>query len=115
MPYEELVVKIDLCEALRLRPIFAVRMLPKSWAYEIVKAGGYAMILKYQLLPLDAQGSCAASAPGVWASGRCASRPRGGDHGPLREVARCDFARGFTEVFVNPLVRGGERPTSMNT
>jgi len=51
MSYEELVVKIDLCETLGLRPIFAVRMLPKTWAYEIVKAGGYALILKYQLYP----------------------------------------------------------------
>ncbi len=51
MPYEELVVKIELCETLGLRPIFAVRMLPKTWAYEIVQAGGYALILKYQLYP----------------------------------------------------------------
>jgi len=35
-----------------LRPVFAVRMLPKSWAFEVIRAGGFALILKWQLYPL---------------------------------------------------------------
>lgn len=52
MDYEELMIKIEMCGELRLRPVFAVRMLPKSWVKEIVDAGGFGLILKYQLYPL---------------------------------------------------------------
>lgn len=31
--------------------MFAARMLPKSWVKEIVDAGGFALILGYQLYP----------------------------------------------------------------
>lgn len=51
MDYDELAVKIELCWALGLRPVFTVRMLPKSWIKQIVDAGGFALILKYQLYP----------------------------------------------------------------
>lgn len=47
----EFEVKIRLCRALGLRPVFAARMLPKTWINEVIREGGYAMILKYQLYP----------------------------------------------------------------
>ncbi|PYS33902.1 MAG: hypothetical protein DMG14_30750 [Acidobacteria bacterium] len=51
MDQKEFRIKIALCEQLGLRPIFAARMLPKTWIKELIDAGGYAMILKYQLYP----------------------------------------------------------------
>jgi len=51
MPQEEFRTKIRLCEHLGLVPVFAARMLPKSWISELIDAGGYAMIMKYQLYP----------------------------------------------------------------
>ncbi len=51
MEYDELKVKIAMCHELGVRPLFAVRMLPKSWIKEVVDAGGYAMVLKFQLYP----------------------------------------------------------------
>jgi hypothetical protein len=51
MEHEELQVKVHLCSHLGVRPVFAVRMLPKSWIKEIVDAKGFALILKYQLYP----------------------------------------------------------------
>lgn len=51
MDREEFEIKIRLCERLGVSPVFAVRMMPKTWAYELISKGGYAMILKYQLYP----------------------------------------------------------------
>ena len=51
MPQEEFQTKIGLCRHLGLVPVFAARMLPKSWIGELIDAGGYAMIMKYQLYP----------------------------------------------------------------
>jgi hypothetical protein len=51
MEYEEFRTKIRLCIALGLRPVFAVRMIPKTWIEQVWRAGGYAMIMKYQLYP----------------------------------------------------------------
>jgi hypothetical protein len=51
MPHDELLIKIEMCEELGVRPVFAARMLPKSWVKEVVDAGGFALIMKYQLYP----------------------------------------------------------------
>jgi len=51
MDYEEFQTKVRLCEFLGARPVFAARMLPRTWIKELVDSGGYAMILKYQLYP----------------------------------------------------------------
>jgi hypothetical protein len=51
MNYDELQTKLELCDTLGIRPVFAVRMLPKSWVNEVVRAGGFALIMKYQLYP----------------------------------------------------------------
>ncbi len=51
MDHEEFGTKIELAKHLGLLPVFAVRMLPKSWMKELIDQGGYGMILKYQLYP----------------------------------------------------------------
>ncbi len=51
MDEKEFDVKIRLCEHLGIRPVFAVRMLPKTWMKKLIDRGGYGMILKYQLYP----------------------------------------------------------------
>ena len=48
--YGEFAAKIEMCRTLGVRPVFAVRMLPKVWIHE-VNHGGFALILKYQLYP----------------------------------------------------------------
>jgi hypothetical protein len=51
MDYEEFRLKIRLCVFLGIRPIFAARMLPRTWMVELINAGGYGMVMKYQLYP----------------------------------------------------------------
>lgn len=51
MDYTELKIKIRLCKALGITPVFAVRMLPRIWIGELMRAGGFALIMKYQLYP----------------------------------------------------------------
>lgn len=51
MDYEELDWKIRMCRYLRLRPVFVCRMLPKTWTWDIIQRGGFALILKWQLYP----------------------------------------------------------------
>ncbi len=51
MEYEEFKIKVRLCRFLDIRPVFAARMLPKTWINELINAGGYGLILKYQLYP----------------------------------------------------------------
>ena len=52
MDYDELKVKLRMCSSLGITPVFAARMLPKTWISEIVDSGGFALIMKYQLYPL---------------------------------------------------------------
>lgn len=52
MEHEELLTKVNLCEHLGIKPVFVARMLPKSWIEEVRGAGGFSLILKYQLYPL---------------------------------------------------------------
>lgn len=52
MNHDELRIKIAMCRALEIRPVFVVRMMPAGWINELWKAGGFALILKYQLYPL---------------------------------------------------------------
>jgi hypothetical protein len=51
MDYEELRTKLRMCGELGIRAVFAVRMLPKVWTNEIIEAGGFSLIFKYQLYP----------------------------------------------------------------
>jgi len=47
----EFVTKIRLSRHIGVKPVFAVRALPKTWAYALVQSGGYAMIMGYQFYP----------------------------------------------------------------
>jgi hypothetical protein len=52
MDYKELLIKIRICRTLGIRPVFVVRMMPKSWIHnDLIPAKGFALILKYQLYP----------------------------------------------------------------
>jgi hypothetical protein len=51
MDYKEMQTKILLCRYLGIRPLVVARMLPKSWIKEVVDAGGFALIMKWQLYP----------------------------------------------------------------
>jgi hypothetical protein len=55
MEYKELRTKIDLCDYLGIMPVFVARMLPKSWVNEVRLAGGFSLILEFQLYPLTHQ------------------------------------------------------------
>ncbi len=48
---DEFVTKIRMARYLGLRPVFAARMLPKTWISALAASGGYAMIMKYQFYP----------------------------------------------------------------
>jgi hypothetical protein len=45
---DEFVTKVRLRLHLGLKPIFAVRALPRTWIDALYHAGGYAMIMQYQ-------------------------------------------------------------------
>jgi hypothetical protein len=47
----EFKTKISLCLELGITPVFAVRMIPKTWIREVIEAGGFALVLKHQLYP----------------------------------------------------------------
>lgn len=51
MAHEELLIKLRLCGALGVAPVIAARMLPKTWVMDIVRAGGFALVMKWQLYP----------------------------------------------------------------
>lgn len=51
MDIEEFVTKVRMCIHLGVKPVFAVRALPKTWADALIHAGGYAMIMGYQFYP----------------------------------------------------------------
>jgi hypothetical protein len=51
MDYPELTTKVRLCQHLGLRPVFVVRMMPRTWIHEVAQQGGFVLILKYQLYP----------------------------------------------------------------
>jgi hypothetical protein len=48
---EEFVTKVRLSLHLGLKPVFAVRYIPKTWADALIQAGGYAMIMGFQFYP----------------------------------------------------------------
>jgi hypothetical protein len=51
MDRDEFLLKIRLSAKLGIRPVFVCRMLPRSWIFELMQRGGFALILKYQLYP----------------------------------------------------------------
>jgi hypothetical protein len=56
LPYindKEFRTKLGLCEHLQVIPLFVVRAMPRIWVMDIIKRGGFALILEYQLYPLS--------------------------------------------------------------
>jgi hypothetical protein len=51
MDVKEFVAKIRMCLHLGIKPVFAVRYLPRTWSEALIHAGGYAMIMKFQFYP----------------------------------------------------------------
>jgi hypothetical protein len=48
---DEFVTKIRLALHIGVRPVFAVRALPKTWTEALIQSGGYAMIMGFQFYP----------------------------------------------------------------
>lgn len=48
---DELEIKLRMCKHLGLRPLFIMRMAPKSYVNLIAEQGGFTLIFKYQLYP----------------------------------------------------------------
>lgn len=53
---DELEVKMEMCSFLGVRPLFIMRSSPKSYNWDIIKAGGYAMIFETQIYPFGQKG-----------------------------------------------------------
>ena len=52
---DELYTKLKMCEALRLKPLFIARWMPKSYVYELFKRGGFALLMKFQFYPFGSE------------------------------------------------------------
>jgi len=50
----EFQIKLKMCRHFGVRPLFITRMMPKSYNYEVYKAGGFSLILENQHYPLMA-------------------------------------------------------------
>jgi hypothetical protein len=53
MREDELNLKMQLCDFIGVTPVFVVRFMPKTWFYRVQQAGGYVLMLKYQMYPLS--------------------------------------------------------------
>jgi len=53
--FGEFDTKLAMCRKLKIKPLFVMRMLPKSYTWEVYRQGGYALIMKYQLYPHGAE------------------------------------------------------------
>src|SRR5262250_616192 len=51
IPRNELRVKLVMCKVLGLRPLFIVRMAPKTYINEVRLEGGFTLVFQYQLYP----------------------------------------------------------------
>ena len=49
MDRDELNIKLEMCEYLKLKPVIVARMIPRHWINMIKTKGGFALIIKYQL------------------------------------------------------------------
>ncbi len=50
---DELVVKLEMCKQLGLRPLFIMRWAPKSYIKMVVDGGGFALLFGYQIYELS--------------------------------------------------------------
>ena len=51
MDHGELRTKMEMSRQLGVRPVIVARMLPRTWVQELNRAGGFGLLLKYQLYP----------------------------------------------------------------
>ena len=51
IPKSELEIKMAMCRFLGLRPLFIMRFAPKTYTYDLYRAGGFALLFKDQLYP----------------------------------------------------------------
>jgi hypothetical protein len=51
IPRKELQIKIFMCQAFGIKPLFIVRMAPQSYIEEVRQAGGFTLVFRYQLYP----------------------------------------------------------------
>jgi hypothetical protein len=54
IPSDELDIKLRMCEYLRLKPLFIVRMAPKNYIQEVQRRGGYTLVFEWQQYPFGA-------------------------------------------------------------
>jgi hypothetical protein len=55
IPKGELTLKTEMCAVLGLIPLFILRFAPKSYTYQVYKAGGFCLLFKDQLYPFGAE------------------------------------------------------------
>lgn len=48
---KELSIKLDICDHLRIKPLFIMRFAPKTYNNEIIERGGFALLFKMQIYP----------------------------------------------------------------
>lgn len=46
---EELKIKLNICDRLLVKPLFIMRIAPKSYNYEIIRRGGFSLIFECQI------------------------------------------------------------------
>ncbi len=51
IPQEELEIKLAMCQMFGIVPLFITRMLPKDYINRVVRAGGFCLVLKWQMYP----------------------------------------------------------------
>jgi hypothetical protein len=56
MEKDEMEIKVAMCKHLGLRPLFIVRMAPKSYVRFVAEEGGFTLIFKHQLYPFGQKG-----------------------------------------------------------
>jgi hypothetical protein len=55
MPRDEMELKVEMCSALDLTPLFVVRMAPAPYIEFVREAGGYTLVVEYQLYPFASE------------------------------------------------------------
>ena len=85
----ELAIKLQMCDELGLRPLFIVRMMPKSWAWpRIIKAGGYVMMLGEQFYPVGSEAFAAEVRQRLLLPVSCPAQISGRSHRQIPPLAR---------------------------
>lgn len=51
IPQAELEIKLAMCQVFGVVPLFVARMMPKDYINRVVRAGGFCLVLKWQMYP----------------------------------------------------------------